>query len=110
MDIHFTARRFKAHPEIKQYAMDEVRKLGKIFDGIVRGEIILFYERGVHSLKTAEINLHVYGQTLTAHEKSDDYIKAIDGATEKLTTQLKKYKAKLRSRDKTRVRTIQSKV
>jgi putative sigma-54 modulation protein len=110
MDINFTARRFRAHSEIKDYAMEEVKKLEKLYDGIVRGDVILFYERGTNSVKTAEINLHVYGTTLTAHHGSDDYVKSIDGALEKLTIQLKKYKSKLREKDKTRVRYIREKV
>lgn len=110
MDINFTARRFRAHPDIKEYAMDEVKKMDKLYDGILRAEIILFYERGVNSLKTAEINLHVYGTMLTAHERTNDYIKSVDGAIDKLSTRLKKYKSKLREKDKTKVRTIREKV
>ncbi len=109
MDINFTARRFRAHPDIKTYAMDEVKKLQKLYDGIVRADVILFYERSTNSLKTAEINLHVHGTMLTAHEKSDDYVKSIDGAMEKLSMQLRKYKSKLRGKDKTKVRTIREK-
>ncbi len=110
MDINFTARRFKAHPDIKEYAMEEVKKMDKLYDGILRAEIILSYERGLNSLKTAEINLHVYGATLSAHEKTNDYLKSVNGAIEKLSTQLKKYKSKLREKDKTKVRTIREKV
>jgi ribosomal subunit interface protein len=104
MDVNFTARRFKAHSEIKEYAIEEVKKLERLYNGIVRAEVILSYERGTNSVKTSEINVHVYGTLLTAREKSDDYIKAIDGAVEKLIGQLKKYKSKLRGKDKTKVR------
>jgi putative sigma-54 modulation protein len=110
MDINFTARRFRAHPDIKNYALEEAKKLEKLYDGIVRSEIILYYERGTNSVKTAEINLHVYGTVLSAREGTDDYVKSIDGAISKLTVQLKKYKGKLREKDKTRVRTIREKV
>ncbi len=110
MDTNFTARRFRAHPDIKEYALDEVKKMDKLYDGIVRAEIILSYERGVNSLKTAEINLHVHGTTLSAHKKTNDYVKSVDGAIEKLGTQLKKYKSKLREKDKTKVRAIREKV
>ncbi len=110
MDINFTARRFRAHPEIKSYAVEEVKKLERLYNGIVKADIILFYERGTNSVKTAEVNLHVYGVILTARERSDDYIKAIDGVMDKLEGQLKKYKAKLREKDKTKVRRIQEKV
>lgn len=110
MDINFTARRFRAHSEIKDYAMEEVKKLEKLYDGIVRADIILYYERNVNSVKTAEINLHVYGTTLSAHHGTEDYVKSIDGAIAKSENQLKKYKSKLRGKDKTKVRQIREKV
>ena len=110
MDIQFTARRFRAQSEIKSHAIDAVQKLGKFYDGIVRADIILSYERGTNSVKTAEITLHVYGVVLFAKERSDDFVKSINVATEKLGNQLKKYKSKLRSKDKGVVRSFQEKV
>jgi putative sigma-54 modulation protein len=110
MHIKFTARHFRAHADVKEHAIGMVKKLDKFYDGIVTADIILSYERVTKSVKTAEINLHVYGGVLTAKEKSDDYIKSIDAATEKLTLQLSKYKTKLRAKDKGKVREIQAKV
>ncbi len=110
MNITFTARHFRPHPEIKQHALDTVKKLHKYYDGIVAATVILSYERATNSVKSAEINLHVYGGVLTAKVKSADYYKSIDRAAEKLTLQLQKYKTKLRSKDKMKVRAIQDKV
>jgi putative sigma-54 modulation protein len=110
MNITFTARHFRPHPEIKDHAQDAVKKLAKFYDGIVTANVILSFERATNSLKTAEINLHVYGSVLSAKEKSDDFIKSIDAASGKLAIQLDKYKKKLRLKDKTRVRKIQDKV
>ncbi len=109
MQVKFTARRFRAHPDIKEHAVDSARKLGRFYDGIVTADIILSYERASNSVKTAEINLHVYGAILSAREKSDDYHKSIDAAVEKLGMQLSKYKTKLHQKDKSRVRAIQNK-
>lgn len=110
MNIQFTARRFRAHAEIKEYAIDEVQKLSKYYDGIVTAEIILSFERGTNSVKTAEVNLHVYGTQLTAKESSEDFMKSIDAAVGKLIIQLKKYKSKLRGKDKSAVRSIHEKI
>jgi len=110
MHIKFTARHFRAHAEIREHAMEMVKKLDKFYDGIVTADIILSYERATKSVKMAEINLHVYGGVLTAKEKSEDYIKSIDAAVEKLTQQLSKYKSKLRAKDKEKVREIKEKV
>jgi ribosomal subunit interface protein len=68
--------------------------------------VIFSYERAANSIKSAEINLHVYGGVLTARESSGDYIKSVDAAVEKLTMRLSKYKTKLRLKDKSKVRAI----
>jgi putative sigma-54 modulation protein len=110
MNIKFTARHFRPRPGVREHALEQVRKLGKFYDGIVSASVVLSYERATNSLKNAEINLHVYKTVLSATEKSDDYVKSIDAAAEKLTSQLSKYKTKLRSKDKSTVRRIKAKV
>jgi ribosomal subunit interface protein len=110
MNVTFTARHFRPHADVKQHALKEVKKLGKFYDGIVTANIILSFERATNSLKTAEINLRVYGTVLSAREKSDDFVKSIDKTVAKLVLQLARYKSKLRAKDKTTVRKIQEKV
>ena len=110
MQTKFTARRFRAHADIKQHAIDAVKKLERYYDGIVSAEVILSYERATNSVKVAEVNLHVYGSVLSAKEKSDDYIKSIDAVAEKLASQLMKYKSKLQQKNKNKVRAIRDKV
>jgi len=106
MNVKFTARRFRAHPDIKEHAVATVKKLDRYYDGIVNADIILSYERVTKSVKMAEINLHVHGAVLSAREKSEDFIKSIDATGEKLAMQLAKYKTKLRSKDKRKVRSL----
>ena len=109
MDTHFTARKFRARADLKTYALDEVKKLDKFYDGIVRADIILSFEKKTQSVKKAEINLHVFGSMLTATEASEEFPKSIDLAIGKLERQLAKYKTKVRMKDKLRVRSIQEK-
>ncbi|HUN66215.1 MAG TPA: ribosome-associated translation inhibitor RaiA [Bacteroidota bacterium] len=106
MEIHFTARKFRAHADVRAHALDEVKKLDKYYDGIVRSDIILSYERSVASVKTAEINLHVYGTVLSAREQSDDFHKSIGLAVGKLERQLSKYKTKQRMKNKKTLRSV----
>jgi len=106
MEIHFTARKFRARDLIKEHAVSSVKKLDKFYDGIVRCDIILSFERSINSLKTAEINLHVYGTVLTATEKSEEYAKSIDLAVEKLERQLAKYKTRARLKNKKTLRRV----
>jgi putative sigma-54 modulation protein len=110
MNIKLTARRFQARPEVKQHALDQVEKLGRFFDGIVGADVILSFEGAAKNIKIAEINLHVHRAVLTAKEKSDDFRKSVDVASEKLHLQLQKYKAKLHLKDKVKVRALKDKV
>ncbi len=110
MNVKFTARRFRAHADLRQHAVDAVNRLDRFYDGIVSAEIILSFERAVNSVKTAEINLHVYGAVLSAREKSEDFLKSIDAAVAKLEVQLTRYKTKLHMKNKAMVRTLQEKL
>ena len=109
MDIKFTARHFKPHENLRDYAHDAVKKLERYYDGIVKSEIILSFERTRNSLKVAEIHLTVYGTLLKAVQKSDDYQKSVDTAVAKLERQLVKYKSKLHEKAKSKVRKIHEK-
>ncbi len=110
MNVKFTARRFRAHPDIREHAVETVRKLDRFCDGILSAEVILSYERVTKSVKMAEINLRVHGAVLSARGKSEDFIKSLDATGEKLQMQLAKYKTKRRSKDKEKVREIKEKV
>jgi putative sigma-54 modulation protein len=109
MDIKFTARHFKPNEDLRDYAHDAVRKLERYYDGIVKSEIILSFERTKNSLKVAEIHLTVYGTLLKAVQKSADYRKSVDAAVAKLERQLVKYKGKLHEKAKSNVRKIYEK-
>lgn len=110
MEIHFTARKFKARSEVQKYASDAVKRLDKYYDGIVRADIILSFERSTQSVKTAEINLHVYGTTLSATETSEEFNKSIELVIVKLERQLAKYKTKLRMKNKKTLRKVKEDV
>ncbi|MBI4547641.1 MAG: ribosome-associated translation inhibitor RaiA [Ignavibacteriae bacterium] len=106
MHIHFTARKFKAHNDVREHAINSVKKLDKYYDGVVRTDIILSYERPSNSVKTAEINLHVHGTILTAKERSEDFHKSIDLVIGKIERQLAKYKTKVRLKNKRKLRRV----
>ena len=110
METHFTARKFKARQDLKSYAVDAVKKLDKYYDGIVRADIILSYERTTQSVKTAEVNLHVHGTTLSARESSEEFLKSIELAIDKLGRQLAKYKTKIRLKNKRTLRKVKENV
>lgn len=91
MKLNITARHFKLNDPLRTFAETEVARLEKYHDGIIEGEVILSAEK---QTQIAEILLKVYGQKLTATEKSENVEKSITLAVDKLERQLKKYKEK----------------
>ncbi|MFZ1978732.1 MAG: ribosome-associated translation inhibitor RaiA [Bacteroidota bacterium] len=109
MQIKVTARHFKAPDSLIEYAEEMLEKLNHFYNGIVKADIILTYEKKHKDGKIAEITISVYGTVLTAIGKSDEYTKSIDGAVEKALAQLKKYKDKLHAKDRKIVRKVREK-
>jgi putative sigma-54 modulation protein len=109
MAVTVTSRHFKAHPSLVEYAEKAVEGLGRFYNGIIKGEVILEFERTHNSVKIAEIILSVFNARLTATHESDDFFKSIDGAVEKMETQVKKYKGRLHSKDRGTVRKVREK-
>lgn len=96
MSFIFTARHFKAHDSLKEYAEEESMKFAKIYDGIIKTEVILSFDKPENSIKHAEIIVHAKNNhTFTAKESSDDFMKSIIGSMEKVETQIRKFKDKL---------------
>ncbi len=93
MRINITARRFRLSEKIKKHTENEISRLKKYFDGILEADVILSWEK---KDRIAEINIQVYGTVLSAHERSENMIKSIDLAVEKMERQIKKYKSRLK--------------
>lgn len=109
MNTTVTSRHFKAHETLVEYAEEAVEKLERYYDGILKCEVKLSFQKSRNSVKVAEIILSVYRNKITAKENSDDFNKAIDGALVKVLAQLKKYKDKLHAKDRKQVRRVQEK-
>ena len=97
MNYTLTARHFKAHDSLKDFAQEQADKITKYYDGVIKTEIILSYEKPQNSLKIAEViskaaPLHVF----TAKEESDDFHVSIEVAVQKIISQIKKYKDKMK--------------
>jgi putative sigma-54 modulation protein len=110
MKTTVTARHFKAHETLVEYAETAVEKLEHYYDGILKCEVKLSFEKAQNSVKVAEIILSVYKLKITSLQTSDDFNKSIDGAVVKVLAQLKKYKEKLHEKDRKQVRRVRAKV
>ncbi len=96
MTFLFTARHFKAHDSLKEFAEAETQKFTRYYDGIIKTEVILDYDKPENSVKNAEVIVHVKNNhTFIAKEASDDFKKSIEGAMNKIESQIKKFKEKL---------------
>lgn len=97
MTFTLTARHFKAHDSLKDFAEQQTEKITKYYDGVIKTEIILSFEKPQNSLKIAEViskaaPLHVF----TAKEESNDFHISIEAAVNKVIAQIKKYKDKMK--------------
>lgn len=110
MNIIVTSRHFKAHESLVEYAQNAVKRLTRIYSGLIKAEVILSYEKPHKSVKIAEVNVSVYRSKLSAHEQSADFHLSIDRACVKLRVQLKKYKDKLQNKQRSVVRRAQQKI
>jgi putative sigma-54 modulation protein len=109
MTIIVTSRHFTAHQSIVNYAEEEAQGLERYYDGIIKCEVILSFEKKRKSTKIAEVILSVYKHKIMAEERTDDFFKSIDAAMEKTLTQLKKFKDRLHKKDRRIVRQVREK-
>jgi putative sigma-54 modulation protein len=103
MKTTVTSRHFKAHETLVEYAEEAVAKLERYYDGILKCEVKLSFEKARNSVKVAEVIVSVYRSKITAIQTSDDFNKSIDGAVLKVLAQVKKYKEKLHEKDRKEV-------
>lgn len=94
MNIQITARKFKAHPTLKEFIEGEISSLNKFNDDIIDADVILSFQNNQNSVKKAEIILSIPGQTLTATDQTEDFKTSVTSATEKLKKQLVTIKSK----------------
>ena len=97
MEIQLTAKQLKVTPAIRQYVDQKMGKAQKYFDHIVWGQAFLFVEKRSHK---AEMIIHAPGQTFRALATAADLYSAIDLASDKIDSQLKKHKEKIKHRHK----------
>lgn len=93
MEIKLTGRHFKITPAIRSYVRRKLGKAEKYFDHIVWAEMVVFIEKRAHK---AEIVLHAARQTFRALASAGDLYSAIDLASDKIDSQLKKHKERLK--------------
>ena len=91
MNVEITSRHYDASERVRTYVVEELKKLDKFEHFITTCKVIL--EKSKEG-EMAEITLHVSGKDLVCSEASDDIIKSIDVAVDKMERQIKRFKEK----------------
>jgi putative sigma-54 modulation protein len=95
MNIDITARHFDLTPELREHVENEIEGLKKYFENIISSEVILDVEK---YRQTAEIKVKVYNAVIAGSADSDDMYASIEKSIDKVKSQLKKYKSKLKEK------------
>ncbi|MDX6768238.1 MAG: ribosome-associated translation inhibitor RaiA [Elusimicrobiota bacterium] len=97
MEIKLAAKNIKVTQPLRDYVQQKVGRAQKYFDHIVWGQVFLFVEKRAQK---AEMIVHAPGHTFRALATAADLYSAIDLASDKIDTQLKKHKERIKSRHK----------
>jgi putative sigma-54 modulation protein len=95
MNITTTARHYDLAPALKDYAEGKVQNLKRYFDRIVTANLIFSLEKYRHRV---EITVHVNGRDFVSAEESDDMYTSVDRSVDKLESQLRRHKDKIKRR------------
>lgn len=98
MKIQITGRHLSITPAIQAYVDEKVSRAQKFFSHIIWAQVLLSVEKRAHR---AEIVLHASKQTFRALGAGENLYAAIDLASDKMESQLRKYKERLKERHKT---------
>jgi len=104
MKIRVSERHMAVSDALRDYAVSKVEGLGRYFDGIISVDIIMDVEK---ERQIVEMIAHLIKKKIVkATEESPDMYTAIDAAVDKLKTQLRHYKGRLKERRLTNIKEI----
>lgn len=97
MKIQITGRHLRVTPALKSYISKKFSKAEKFFKKITWAQVMLSVEKRSHKV---EVVLHAGKQTLRALAAAADLYAAVDLASDKIDAQLRKYKERLKERQR----------
>ena len=95
MKINIIARHFDLDDNIRSYAEKKLRKIETYYDRIVEAQMILSAEK---HRRIAEVTLAAKGVRFYAEEQTENMFASIDGVMEKIDTQVRRYKEKIKDK------------
>jgi len=99
MDINIKTTHFDADKKLIDFVNSKVNKLDKYFDGIIRSEVVLNYNKSKKKYtenKEAKIKIEIPGNDLFAEKEATTFEEAVDLTLDALEKQVKKYKSKIK--------------
>ncbi len=97
MQMIVKGRRMDVTPAIHDYAEQKIGRVAKILNGtITSAEVEVYTERNrsIEKGQVAEVTVYTKGHVIRAKEAASDLYAAIDLVSEKLESQVRKYKEK----------------
>jgi putative sigma-54 modulation protein len=95
MQINITGHHIEVTPALKAYVTEKLQKISRHFDHVISINVILRVEKPQQ--QQAEATVAAAGKSLFAQDSSTDMYAAIDGLTDKLDKQVRRYKDRLRN-------------
>lgn len=98
MNLILSGRGVQLDDRLRQYATDKLSHVERFYDRIIKMEVELRQERTSRRTDRhrVEVTVKTPKDTLRAHGEGIDYFAAIDIAADRLETQIKKLKSRLR--------------
>jgi ribosomal subunit interface protein len=90
MQTQVTFRHMKSKNELQDAAIEAAKKFEKFYEGITSTDVVF----SADTYNTVEFFVQVHGNTLIAKEDSEDFVKSLNMATDKMVRQLRKWKSK----------------
>jgi putative sigma-54 modulation protein len=81
--------------DIRSYAEKKISKAETFFDRIIEAHMVLSAEK---HRRIAEVTLNAKGVTFHAKDETEDIYASIDGVMEKVDTQIRRHKEKIKDR------------
>ena len=101
MEIVVKGRHMTVTDPLREYAVEKIGKAARVFDtNTITAEVELYHEKNpsIEKNQIAEVTIYTKGPVIRAKEAATDMHAAIDLVSEKLETQVRKYKGKIKDR------------
>jgi len=99
MQINVTGHHVELTPALRAYATEKLQRLSRHFDHVISINVILKVD---NHQQQAEATVNAAGKPLFAQDSGDDMYAAIDGLSDKLDKQVRRYKDRMRSHNAVR--------